>query len=63
MGLASMSSPVSHSGKWKQKCTCPKALFSEIHLPGQVLKSVPGCLISAVLLELVLDVVNERPYG
>ena len=26
---------LAHSGKWKLKCTCPKAIFSNIHLPGQ----------------------------
>ena len=31
-----------HSGKWKLKCTCLKALFSKIHLPGLVLMSVLG---------------------
>ena len=33
---------LAHSGKCKLKCTCPKTLFSKIHLPGQVLMSVPG---------------------
>ena len=25
---------LAHSGKYKLKCTCPKAIFSEIYLPG-----------------------------
>ena len=26
---------LAYSGKWKLKCTCPKAIFSKIHLLGQ----------------------------
>ena len=26
---------LAYSGKWKLKCTCPKAIFSKLHLPGQ----------------------------
>ena len=36
-----ISLPKIRSGKWKLKCTCPKAIFSKIHLPGQVLMLYP----------------------
>ena len=53
---------LAHSGKCKLKCSCPTAIFSKIHLPGQLKQVFMSVPVYALNLQLIsMDSLSYLP--